>query len=177
MEALEAAGYRVIMPRQHVCCGLPLYDYGFLDVAEKYLRRTLSLLSEEIRNGTPLVGMEPSCLAVFRAEMIKMLPNNQDAQRLSQNCFHWAEFFQKKNLEVPKLDAKAVVWGHCHHKATGGLDPEMELKKMGLDAKEAKGGCCGLAGSWGFEKGGTRSRCNAAKSVCCRQRGMPTPRL
>ena len=56
---------------------------------------------------------------------------------------------------MPKLDAKAVVWGHCHHKATGGLDPEMELlkEKMGLDAKEAKGGCCGLAGSWGFEEG------------------------
>ncbi|MGC1870378.1 MAG: FAD-binding and (Fe-S)-binding domain-containing protein [Acidobacteriaceae bacterium] len=155
VEALEAAGYRVIMPQQHVCCGRPLYDYGFLDVAEKYLRLTLRLLQEEIRNGTPLVGMEPSCLAVFRDELIKMLPNNQDAQRLNQNCFHWAEFFKKNNLEVPKLDAKAVVWGHCHHKATGGLDSEMELlkEKMGLDAKEAKGGCCGLAGSWGFEDG------------------------
>lgn len=155
VEALEAAGYRVVIPQQHVCCGRPLYDYGFLDIAEKYLRRTLRLLRDEIRKGTPVVGMEPSCLAVFKDEMIKMLPNDQDAQRLKENCYHWAEFFEKHNLPVPKLEGKAVVWGHCHHKATGGMDPEMKLIKedMGLDAKQAEGGCCGLAGSWGFEDG------------------------
>lgn len=155
VEALEAAGYRVIIPQKHVCCGRSLYDYGFLDVAEKYLHHTPRVLKKEIRNGIPLVGMEPSCLAVFRDEMSKILPHDEDAKRLRENCFHWAEFFQKRNLDVPKLDANAIVWGHCHHKATGGLDPEMELlkEKMGLDAKDVKGGCCGLAGSWGFEKG------------------------
>lgn len=155
VEGLEAAGYRVIMPEQHVCCGRPLYDYGFLDMAEKYLRRTLRLLRDEIRKGTPLVGMEPSCLAVFRDELTKILPNDQDAQRLKNNCYHWAEFFEKNHLPVPKLEGKAVVWGHCHHKATGGMDPEMKLLKeqMGLDATQAEGGCCGLAGSWGFEQG------------------------
>lgn len=155
VEALEAAGYRVIIPEQHVCCGRPLYDYGFLDVAESYLRRTLSLLRDEIRKGTPLIGMEPSCLAVFRDELTKMLPNDEDAKRLQKNSYHFAEFFEKHNIPIPKLEGKAVVWGHCHHKATGGMDPEMKLLKeqMGLDATEAKGGCCGLAGSWGFEKG------------------------
>ena len=155
VEALEAAGFHVIMPQQHVCCGRPLYDYGFLDVAETYLRRTLRQLRNEIRKGTPLVGMEPSCLAVFRHELPRMLPNNQDAQRLHQNCYHLAEFFEKHNIQLPQLSAKAIVWGHCHHKATGGMDPEMNLLKerMGIDATEAKGGCCGLAGSWGFEEG------------------------
>ncbi len=155
VEALEAAGFRVIVPQQHVCCGRPLYDYGFLDMAETYLRRTLRLLRNEIRKGTPLVGMEPSCLAVFRDELLKILPNDQDANRLKENCFHWAEFFEKNNIPVPKLEGKALVWGHCHHKATGGMDPEMKLLKegMGLDATQAQGGCCGLAGSWGFEDG------------------------
>jgi FAD/FMN-containing dehydrogenase/Fe-S oxidoreductase len=155
VEALEAAGFHVIMPQQHVCCGRPLYDYGFLDVAETYLRRTLRQLRTEIRKGTPLVGMEPSCLAVFRHELPRMLPNNQDAQRLHQNCYHLAEFFEKHDIQLPQLSAKAIVWGHCHHKATGGMEPEMKLLKsrMGIDASEAQGGCCGLAGSWGFEEG------------------------
>ena len=155
VEALEAAGFRVLMPSQHVCCGRPLYDYGFLDMAERYLRRTLAQLREVIRQGIPIVGMEPSCLAVFRDEMPKLLPNNQDAARMRENCYHWAEFFEKHNVPVPKLEGKAVVWGHCHHKATGGINGEMKLlrERMGLDAHEAKGGCCGLAGSWGFESG------------------------
>ncbi|HEV2326005.1 MAG TPA: FAD-linked oxidase C-terminal domain-containing protein [Terracidiphilus sp.] len=155
VEALEAEGFRVLMPRQHVCCGRPLYDYGFLDIAEHYLRRTLAQLRNEIRQGIPIIGMEPSCLAVFRHEMPKLLPNNQDAARMRENCFHWAEFFEKHNVAVPRLDGKAIVWGHCHHKATGGMAQEMKLLKenMGLDAEEAEGGCCGLAGSWGFETG------------------------
>ena len=155
VEALEGAGFRVLMPRGHVCCGRPLYDYGFLDVAEHYLRRTLAQLRPEIRQGIPIVGMEPSCLAVFRDEMPRLLPNNQDAKRMRENCYHWAEFFEKHRVEVPRLEGKAVVWGHCHHKATGGMKPEMKLLKerMGLDAEEAKGGCCGLAGSFGFETG------------------------
>lgn len=155
VESLEAAGFRVLMPQKHVCCGRPLYDYGFLDIAEKYLRRTLDLYRDEIRAGTPLIGMEPSCLAVFKDELIHMLPNDQDAQRLAKTSYHWAEFFQEHHIPVPKLDGEAVMWGHCHHKATGGVDPEINLLKkgMGLQVTEAKGGCCGLAGSWGFEEG------------------------
>jgi len=94
-------------------------------------------------------------MAVFKHEMLKLLPNNQDAMRMRENCYHWAEFFEKQKIPVPRLEGKAVVWGHCHQKATGGMSPAMKLLKeqMGLDAEEAKGGCCGLAGSWGFETG------------------------
>lgn len=101
------------------------------------------------------MGMEPSSLAVFRDEMQRILPNNQDAKRMQQNCYHWAEFFDKQHVELPKLDGKAILWGHCHHKATGGIGPELKMLKehMGLDAAEAKGGCCGLAGSFGFAPG------------------------
>jgi Fe-S oxidoreductase len=67
---------------------------------------------------------------------------------------HFSEFFEKFEIEVPRIERRAIVWGHCHHKATGGMDPEHQLlKRMGVEVTPANGGCCGLAGSWGFERG------------------------
>ncbi|MGH3111968.1 MAG: FAD-binding and (Fe-S)-binding domain-containing protein, partial [Gaiellaceae bacterium] len=152
VEALEAAGCHVVLPQGHVCCGRPLYDYGFLSLAEGYLRRTLAKLRDEIRRGTPIVGIEPSCVAVFKDELSKLLPHDDDARRLSGNVHHLGEFLRKHGSELPSLGGKALLWGHCHHKATGGLDPDQELlEAMGLEVEEVTGGCCGLAGSWGFE--------------------------
>jgi Fe-S oxidoreductase len=137
-----------------VCCGRPLYDYGFLDQARAYLERTLNTLRDELRAGTPVVGMEPSCLAVFKDELGRILPHDDDAQRLRRNALHFDEFFERYEIEVPRLERKAIVWGHCHHKATGGIEPEESLlSRMGLEVHDVSGGCCGLAGSWGFEKG------------------------
>jgi FAD/FMN-containing dehydrogenase/Fe-S oxidoreductase len=154
VEALEAAGWQVIMPEGHVCCGRPLYDYGFLDQAETYLHRVLDQLREHIRAGTPIVGMEPSCLAVFKDELPKILPHDDDASRLRQNAYHFGEFFTAFGIEPPKLAGAAMLWGHCHHRATGGVDTEQQvLEQMGLDTDSVQGGCCGLAGSWGFEDG------------------------
>jgi Fe-S oxidoreductase len=154
VEAIEAAGWQVIMPPGHVCCGRPLYDYGFLDAAQRYLLRVLGDLREEIRAGTPVVGMEPSCLAVFKDELTKMLPHDDDAARLSSQAYHFAEFFDHFGIEVPKTAGKALLWGHCHHRATGGIEPEQRvLEAMGFEVEEVSGGCCGLAGSWGFEDG------------------------
>src|SRR3954451_17463586 len=155
VEALEAAGWQVVMPEGHVCCGRPLYDYGFLDMAERYLRGVLDTFRDDIRAGTPIVGMEPSCLAVFKDELRNMLPHDDDAARLERCAFHFAEFFAEHDIALPQLHGrKALLWGHCHHKATGGMDGEQELlERMGLDVEQAGGGCCGLAGSWGFENG------------------------
>ncbi len=112
------------------------------------------MLRDEIRAGTPVVGMEPSCLAVFKDELTGMLPHDDDARRLAANALHFAEFFERYQIPVPQLTGKALVWGHCHHKATGGMDPEHALlKRMGLEVEPVSGGCCGLAGSWGFEEG------------------------
>jgi hypothetical protein len=80
-------------PPGHVCCGRPLYDYGFLDTAERYLHHMLDTLRDNIRAGTPIVGMEPSGLAVFKDELGKLLPHDDDAQRLARNAYHFAEFF------------------------------------------------------------------------------------
>jgi FAD/FMN-containing dehydrogenase/Fe-S oxidoreductase len=152
VEALEEAGFRVVMPEGHVCCGRPLYDYGFLDLAERYLRRTLEQLQPWYRRGVPIVGLEPSCVAVFRDELVKMLPHEDDAKRLSESAKHFGEFLSEEKVELPLLERKAVLWGHCHQKATGGIEPEQELlERMGLQVEECRAGCCGLAGSWGFE--------------------------
>ncbi|WP_103380931.1 FAD-binding and (Fe-S)-binding domain-containing protein [Pseudonocardia dioxanivorans] len=154
VEAIEAAGWRVVMPQVHVCCGRPLYDYGFLDVADRYLRRVLDVLRDDIRAGTPVVGMEPSCLAVFKDELLKMLPHDDDARRLAGNAYHFGEFFTRFDIDPPHLDGKALLWGHCHQRATGGIDPDRQvLERMGLTVEPLSGGCCGLAGSWGFEAG------------------------
>jgi FAD/FMN-containing dehydrogenase/Fe-S oxidoreductase len=152
VEAIEAAGWQVVMPQGHVCCGRPLYDYGFLDLAERYLRRSLAQLREWYRDDVPIVGIEPSCVAVFKDELTKMLPHDDDAQRLARNVHHFAEFFRTFELEPQRLERKALLWGHCHAKATGAVGPEQELlTQMGIDVESLKAGCCGLAGSWGFE--------------------------
>jgi Fe-S oxidoreductase len=154
VEALEAAGWRVIMPEQHVCCGRPLYDYGLLDSAQRYLQRVLEVLRPYIRADIPVVGMEPSCLAVFKDELRKMLPHDDDAVRLAPNAYHFGEFFTTFGIEPPRLQGRALLWGHCHHRATGGIEPEHKLlQQMGLEVRNVQGGCCGLAGSWGFEQG------------------------
>jgi Fe-S oxidoreductase len=142
------------MPQGHVCCGRPLYDYGFLDLAQKYLHDSLDVVRDHVRAGTPVVGMEPSCLAVFKDELTKMLPHDDDAARLARNAYHFAEFFSTFDVEPPPLHGTALHWTHCHQRATGGTQPEVTLlERMGLDVQPVTGGCCGLAGSWGFEKG------------------------
>jgi FAD/FMN-containing dehydrogenase/Fe-S oxidoreductase len=154
VEAIEAAGWQVIMPEGHVCCGRPLYDYGFLDAAERYLRRVLDVLRPHVRAGTPVVGMEPSCLAVFKDELGKIRPHDDDAERLARNSYHFGEFFSAFDIDVPVFTEEALLWGHCHQRATGGVDPEKDvLSRMGAEVEPVSGGCCGLAGSWGFESG------------------------
>jgi FAD/FMN-containing dehydrogenase/Fe-S oxidoreductase len=154
VEALEAAGCRVEMPDGHVCCGRPLYDYGFLGLAARYLRRTIDELRDDIRAGTPIVGLEPSCIATFKDELPKLLPHDEDGKRLSQQVFHFADLLEGCDVEPPQLRRRAILWGHCHHKATGGIAAEQKLlQRMGIDVETVAGGCCGLAGSWGFEAG------------------------
>ena len=153
-ETLEDAGFRVLVPQQHVCCGRPLYDYGFLDLARSYLERTLRILRSAIRAGVPLVGVEPSCVAVFRDELTKMLPHDLDAQRLAKQTFHLGEFLDaQKGYEPPRLDRGVLVHGHCHAAATGGVEPVRRLlEQMGATVEVPDAGCCGMAGAWGYER-------------------------
>jgi FAD/FMN-containing dehydrogenase/Fe-S oxidoreductase len=153
VEALEDAGFEVVIPEGHLCCGRPLYDYGMLPRARRYLLKVLDALREDIRAGTPVVGLEPSCVAVFKDELPKLLPRDEDGKRLTKQAFHFAEFLEREGYEPPQLPRHAVLHGHCHHKATGGIGPEQSLlEKMGVELDLPDSGCCGLAGSWGYER-------------------------
>ncbi len=156
VEVLEDAGFNVRIPVQDLCCGRPLYDYGFLDVASKWLRQTLDSLHADIAAGTPMVVLEPSCAAVFRDELTNLFPNDEDAKRLKKQTFLLSEFLEQKASDyvVPTLKRKALVQGHCHHKSIMTMaDEESVMSRMGLDYDCPDTGCCGMAGAFGFESG------------------------
>jgi Fe-S oxidoreductase/FAD/FMN-containing dehydrogenase len=156
VQVLEAAGFRVTIPPRPLCCGRPLYDYGMLDTAERLFRQILDTLRAPIEEGVPLIGMEASCLAAFRDELPNLLPHDLNAKRLSEKSFMLSEFLGRYagEWELPRLHRKAVYHGHCHHRAIMGLDAEQDvLDRLGLDYEVLDSGCCGLAGSFGFEAG------------------------
>lgn len=154
VEILEAAGFEVLIPPRSLCCGRPLYDYGMLDLATRQLRQILDVLRPAIRAGIPVVGIEPSCVAVFRDELPNLLPDDPDAARLAKQAFMLGEFLDAHGWKPPRLERKAMVHGHCHHRSV--LDFEADLRlldAMGLDYQVPESGCCGMAGSFGFEAG------------------------
>jgi len=155
VEVLEKAGFRVVVPREHLCCGRPLYDYGMLKTARRYLEKILLVLREEIRAGTPVVGLEPSCVAVFRDELLNFFPNDPDANRLSRQTYLLSEFLIRHapGFRIPELSRKAVVQGHCHHQSVMGFGDERRvLDALGLKHEVLDSSCCGMAGSFGFEE-------------------------
>jgi Fe-S oxidoreductase/FAD/FMN-containing dehydrogenase len=155
-EVLETAGFEVALPSQEgLCCGRPLYDYGFLDLAVRMLRRILDALREEIRLATPVVVLEPSCAAVFRDELPALFPKEEDARRLSEQTFLLSELLEKRapDFRFPAVSGKALVQAHCQQKAVLTMDAEESLlRRLGLDVEVLDAGCCGMAGSFGFEK-------------------------
>jgi Fe-S oxidoreductase len=151
---LEEAGCRVRIPERPLCCGRPLYDYGMLPTARRWLRRILAELRDPIEAGLPVIGLEPSCLAVFRDELRNLFPADTDAMRLAGQSVTLAEFLAGRDYEPPVLDRRALVQVHCHHGAVLGYDREKELlQRMGLELTIPDSGCCGMAGSFGFERG------------------------
>ncbi len=155
-DVLEAAGFEVVVPEQSLCCGRPLYDYGMLSLARRLLQRILDSLREEIRAGTPVIALEPSCGAVFRNELTNMLPDDEDARRLARQTYSIGEFLQQHadDWEFPRLDRTALVHFHCHQRATSDTDCDRQvLDRLGLDYEVLDTGCCGLAGSFGYERG------------------------
>ncbi len=145
-------GLMEALPAESVCCGRPLYDYGMLDRAEKYLKDTLALLRQHLRAGVPVVVLEPSCASVFRDELRSLMPTDADAVRLGQQTKLLSELLVEANWTPPKLRRKALMHGHCHQKSILGMDAENKLlEQMGLSVEEPESGCCGLAGSFGYE--------------------------
>jgi FAD/FMN-containing dehydrogenase/Fe-S oxidoreductase len=152
VEVLEHAGFRVRIPRVPLCCGRPLYDFGFLTRAKALLKKILDALDPEIAAGIPIVGLEPSCVAVFRDELCNLFPNDARARALAQQTFLLSEFLEKRNIPLPRLERQAILHGHCHHKSLMKMTAEESLlHRLGIDFQSPAPGCCGMAGSFGFE--------------------------
>ncbi len=155
VEVLESAGFNVTVPRAHLCCGRPLYDVGMLDRAKGLLLQIMDELLPEIEAGTPIVVLEPSCAAVFRDELINLFPKDERAQALSKQVFLLSEFLEQhgRDFPLPNLPRRALIHGHCHHKAIMKMSAEEAvLNRMGVDFTAPAPGCCGMAGAFGFEK-------------------------
>lgn len=145
------------MPHESVCCGLTLISTGQLDRAKRVLTRTAAALRPWIEAGTPVVGLEPSCTAVFRADAPELMPDDQDVQRLAGQFLTLSELLLQRapqDWSPPVLTRAATVQTHCHQHAVTGFDADRELmRRAGLDADVLDEGCCGLAGNFGFERG------------------------
>lgn len=182
VEVLERLGHEVVVPARVLCCGRPLYDYGMLRLAKRLLRRVVDTLREEVRAGTPVLLLEPSCAAVLRDELLDLLPDDEDARRLSLQTVllgdllrhserqadtaartATAQVGERAPAQAPAEAAmvatdqspRVLLHGHCHQKAVlGGTAAEEELLRgLGLEPEVLDAGCCGMAGSFGFEAG------------------------
>jgi Fe-S oxidoreductase len=152
---LEQLGYQVETPQASLCCGRPLYDWGWIDQAKALWRRTFAALQAEIDAGVPIVGLEPACVSAFRDELPALFPNEPVARALSRQTLLLAEFLDRERVH-PQLERppRALVHLHCHQHAV--LDAGAEtrvLKACGVETTAAPQGCCGMAGAFGLEAG------------------------
>jgi Fe-S oxidoreductase len=155
LEVLEHAGFTVRCPQQVLCCGRPLYDFGMLNDAKQYLRAIMDALGGEIDAGLPIVVLEPSCASVFRDELRNLYPNDARASHLREQTFLLSEFLEKRvpGYVPPRISAKILLHGHCHHKALMKMtDEEKLLRRAGAVVECPDTGCCGMAGPFGFER-------------------------
>jgi Fe-S oxidoreductase len=176
---LERAGFTVDVPLKPMCCGLTWISTGQLAMAQRMLRRTIKALLPDLRAGVPVVVLEPSCAAVFRADAAELL-GSDDARLLAQQTRTLAELLVEAGWRPDGLleglsregphgarSSRAVAQVHCHQHAIMGFDPDAEiLRRCGVNVDVLDSGCCGLAGNFGFERG------HYEVSVACAERGL-----
>ena len=153
---LEAAGFDVRIPDRTACCGLTWISTGQLTTAKRVLRRTLKVLGPDLRAGTPVVVLEPSCAAVFRADLPQLLYGDEDARRLTRQTVTLGELLREKapHWHPPHLNAEALLQPHCHQHAVLKYAADHDaLAGAGIEVDILDAGCCGLAGNFGFERG------------------------
>jgi Fe-S oxidoreductase len=151
---LEAAGYEVVLPDGHVCCGLTWISTGQLRTAKRRISRSLKVLAPHLASGTPIVGLEPSCTAVLRRDAAELLHGDARASALAASTVTFAELLTRSDWEPPQVAAEALVQTHCHQHAVLGFDADRALMdEAAIDAQVPDSGCCGLAGNFGFERG------------------------
>jgi Fe-S oxidoreductase len=154
---LERTGYRVlVLPK--LCCGRPMISKGMLAQAKANARYNVDLLAPVANRGTPVIGLEPSCLLTLRDEYPEFVPGDA-ATKVARHSYLLEEFVAREmsagriDLERNGAGRKALLHGHCHQKALTGTAATVSLlKALGFDVTEVDSGCCGMAGSFGFEK-------------------------
>ncbi|MGW2287641.1 FAD-binding and (Fe-S)-binding domain-containing protein [Streptomyces phaeochromogenes] len=158
--APDLAAVPWVAPRGRVCCGLTYVSTGQLDRARKVMRRTLDLLHplgdpSVPGEPPPIVVLEPSCAAALRTDLPELLPDDPRAQRVASAVLTFAEVLERHapHWTPPRLDRPVVGQTHCHQHAILGDAPDRRLRTAAGLTGELSGGCCGLAGNFGFEKG------------------------
>ena len=158
-EVLEALGYEVLLPG-HRCCGRPMMSEGLVEDARRAALDVVSRLAVRVDAGIPVVGLEPSCLLMLRDEYRYLLPNDERVERVAQKAMLFEEFIaqladsDELTLEFEQAARKLLLHGHCHQRALVGTGPSM--RTLGLpenyEVEEVDSGCCGMAGSFGYER-------------------------
>jgi Fe-S oxidoreductase len=154
---LEKSGYRVLLVNKR-CCGRPMISKGMLSLAKQNAAWNVDELAPYAEKGTPIVGLEPSCLLTLRDEYPEFVRTNA-ATKVAENSFLLEEFVVREQqagrlmLPTNRAGQKALLHSHCHQKALVGSAPTLAaLKAAGYQVSEVDSGCCGMAGSFGFEK-------------------------
>jgi FAD/FMN-containing dehydrogenase/Fe-S oxidoreductase len=156
VELLEGAGYAVVLVDRK-CCGRPLISKGMLDEAAEHARWNVERLHPWVARGVPVVGLEPSCLLTIRDEWVELL-RTDEARAVARSSFLLEEFLLRERSRGLELRfrpgaRRALLHGHCHQKAMVGTAPTVAaLAWAGYEVSEVDSGCCGMAGSFGFEK-------------------------
>jgi Fe-S oxidoreductase len=156
VDVLAAAGFAPLISPPGLCCGRPLYDFGMLGTARRALRRVLDAMSPYIEDGWPVVVLEPSCASVFRDELRKLMPHDEHARRLVAQTFTLDELLERyaPDWTPPALNRQALIHPHCHRSALIGPGGQRDLlARAGVEAQLTNAGCCGMAGSFGYEAG------------------------
>ncbi|MEV6649130.1 FAD-binding and (Fe-S)-binding domain-containing protein [Streptomyces sp. NPDC051219] len=172
---LEDAGLHAELPTGRVCCGLTYVSTGQLDRARRVMRRTLDALEPVLASGDPVVVLEPSCAAALRTDLPELLAGDPRAGRLADRVRTFAQVLEEYAPEWrPPVIGRAVAGQtHCHQHAVLGDAAERRLRaKAGLTG-ELSGGCCGLAGNFGFERGGGHYEVSVA---CAEEQLLPAVR-
>ncbi|GAB2873335.1 FAD-binding and (Fe-S)-binding domain-containing protein [Myroides odoratimimus subsp. xuanwuensis] len=153
IEVLEAAGLRVSVIPEPACCALTWITTGQLDQARSIMARTVATLAPYVASGVPIIGLEPSCLATLRSDAVELLDDPR-ALEVSRGVMTFAELLEKQGWTPPDLTGVEIVaQPHCHQSSVLGWDADERLLRRAGAVVTKVGGCCGLAGNFGVEKG------------------------
>ena len=169
VRVLEHAGFAVRLPSSSVCCGLTWMSTGQVDVARRVVRRSLRAIAPDLAAGTPVVGLEPSCLAMLRHDARELL-DDDELRGIGASALTLAEFLERYAPDVafPRLPEStgSITQQHCHqHAVMGNEADERVLERIGVDNRTLDSGCCGLAGNFGLERGHHEISVGAAERV------------